>query len=251
MSGRICFWRTVNYAVTDSTPFAPLKLFRNCPKSMFSKTTGGVHGGAQARVVLRSSTSVFHSEQKVVSQTLKGIAINAFIAWGMNTKENLLRSSDSFRGLDQHRRALNRVQSFGDLVLDVSKELLTFAKSRTPDSSHRESDNVQINVSHSEAIRLEKRVVQRKGKIILFFNSGDDLKLGFKSGMHIAEHTRGAAIYCSSCGNGNDGKRGGRTADKCKNVMFHCAFDVHELREKLFRRSGMKQKDSTQGNNLR
>lgn len=58
--------------------------------------------------------------------------------------------------------------------------------------------------------------MQRKGNRILFFNSEDGLKLRFKSGMHIPEHIRGAALYCALCGNGSDGKRGGRTADKCK-----------------------------------
>lgn len=64
----------------------------------------------------------------MLSQTLKSIAINAFIAWRMNTEEHLLRSSDSFRGLDQYRRALHRVQLLGDFVLDVSKELLAYAE---------------------------------------------------------------------------------------------------------------------------
>ena len=47
-----------------------------------------------------------------------------FVAWRMHTKEALLRSSDSFRGLHQYRQDPNRAQSLRDFVPDVSKELL-------------------------------------------------------------------------------------------------------------------------------
>ena len=134
----------------------------------------------------------------------------------MHTKEALLRSSDSFRGLDQYRQALNRVQSLGDFVLDVSKELLTYAESLSQDTCHADTANIEINVTESEATHLQRKARERKGKRILFFNSEDGMKLRFKYGMHIPEHMRGAALYCALCGNGRDGKRGGRTSDKCK-----------------------------------
>ena len=60
LTDRICFWRSVNSAVIENMLFPPLKLFKHGSQSMYSKTKGGVDRVAQARAILRSSTSVFH-----------------------------------------------------------------------------------------------------------------------------------------------------------------------------------------------
>ena len=74
------FWLTVNSQVKDHGAFPPLKLFKHGAQSLYSKTKGGVDGSAQARSILRSSTSSFAWEQKLVSQTIQTLAVNAFIA---------------------------------------------------------------------------------------------------------------------------------------------------------------------------
>lgn len=202
----------------DNKPFPQLKLFKHGWQSIFSKTKGGLVGGAQARTILRSSTSVFHWEQNIVSQTLKSVAENAFIEWRMRRKESLLHISDSFRGLNQYRQALDRVQSLGEFVLDVSKELLTYAESLSPDMAYRDKHiPIEINVSDSETIRLEKRAEQRTGKRILFFNSENGLRLRFKYGMNLPEHMRDAALWCAYLKTVVMEKGGRRTSDKCKN----------------------------------
>ena len=85
--GRLSFWQKVNSHVKEHDAFLPLKLFRHGTQSLYSKTKCGVDGSAQARAILRSSTSSLKWEQKIVSQTIKTLAINAFIAWRMAEKE--------------------------------------------------------------------------------------------------------------------------------------------------------------------
>jgi hypothetical protein len=52
------FWKLVNSFVLENCAFyPPVKLFRHGVQTLYSKTKGGVDGSAQARAILRSSTS--------------------------------------------------------------------------------------------------------------------------------------------------------------------------------------------------
>ena len=83
---RLPFWLMVNNFVNEKGPFPPLKLFKHASQSLYSKTKSGVDGSAQSRAFLRSSTSSFKWEQKIVSQTIKTLTVNSFIAWRMTQK---------------------------------------------------------------------------------------------------------------------------------------------------------------------
>ena len=62
-----------------------------------------------------------------MSQTLKTLAVNGFLAWRMSQKEDLLQTSDAFFSLYHYRNGLNSVQSLADFVFDVAQELLAYA----------------------------------------------------------------------------------------------------------------------------
>jgi hypothetical protein len=63
--------------------YPPMRLFIYRIQSIFSRINGVVDGSAQARAILKSPTSSFKWKQKIVSQTLKTLSVNAFISWRM------------------------------------------------------------------------------------------------------------------------------------------------------------------------
>ncbi len=80
------YWKSVNDFVMNRHAFPPLKLFKHGTQCLYSRTKGGIDGSAQARAILRSPTSSLKWEQKVVTQTMKTLAVNAFISWRMLEK---------------------------------------------------------------------------------------------------------------------------------------------------------------------
>ena len=90
-------------------PLPPLKRYKHSSQSLYSKTKGGVDGATQERAMLRSSTSHFKWEQKLISQTIKTLAINGFIALSIFQRRDLLEDGASFRSLNSYRNALNVV----------------------------------------------------------------------------------------------------------------------------------------------
>ena len=87
----------------------------------------GVGGSAQARAVLRLSTSSIRWEQKIFCHILKNIAINAFVAWCLTEKKGMLRSKELFHNLNYFRNLLNIVGSLADFMYDISTKLLAYA----------------------------------------------------------------------------------------------------------------------------
>lgn len=102
------FWLNVNENVKNHGPFPPKHSLTRIKKFVL-KNEGGVDSSSQARSILRSSTSPFAWEQKIVSQTLKTIAANTIIAWHMSEKEQLLHNKEAFGSLDHYRNELNCV----------------------------------------------------------------------------------------------------------------------------------------------
>ena len=57
LSERLSFWKVIEYYAKEHDAFVPVKIFKHGIQSLYSKTKGGVDGSAQARVIMRSSTS--------------------------------------------------------------------------------------------------------------------------------------------------------------------------------------------------
>ena len=88
-------------------------------------------GSAQARAVLRLSTSSLKWEQKLETQTFKT---------GRQSSGNFLQAIPDLVVLiatcsDVCRQALNSVQSLADFSLDASRELLSFADKLAKDAA--------------------------------------------------------------------------------------------------------------------
>ena len=110
ISARLPFWRMVSRDITEGGPFVPVHIFKHGSQTLYNKTKV-LDGNAQMRAILRCSTDTLKWEQKVVIQILKSITVNAWVAWRQFQREDLLASWEKFKGLEQYRHALNRVES--------------------------------------------------------------------------------------------------------------------------------------------
>ncbi|PXF43989.1 hypothetical protein BWQ96_06222 [Gracilariopsis chorda] len=214
LQSRFQFWSLVNNYVTQNDAFPPLKLFKHASQSLYSRTKGGVDGSTRARAILRSSTSAMKWEQKVVTQTLKTLSVNAFISWRMSQKRDLLQSKETFRSLKSYRQALNGIQSLADFVHDASKELIFYAQSLGTE------DNAEtLEVPQDEIQRLHTLARTRKRRHLVFFNGPDGISLRLNVKNHILKKHKGQQ-YCALCGirgitENEEGWRGHRTTYKC------------------------------------
>jgi hypothetical protein len=62
-------------------------------------------------------------EQKSFTQTLKTLAVNAFIKRRIGQNKGMLENKESFIGLEHVLKCLKSLQSLADFVLDAAKEL--------------------------------------------------------------------------------------------------------------------------------
>jgi YqaJ-like viral recombinase domain len=234
LKSRLPFWKLVNSYVLEKGPFyPPLKLFRHGVQTLYSKTKGGVDGSAQARSILRSATSSLKWEQKVVTQTIKTLAVNSFVAWRMRQKRSLLESKESFQNVEYYRGCLNAVQSLADFVLDASKELAqradTLERDRRDEVDSNERGRLNsVEVSDDEALRLRAEARLKKRYRLSFFNSADGIKLRFSVTGH---DTRQADYerYCALCGSSGNTKgwRGHRSSFQCPCCDVHLCIRLH------------------------
>lgn len=109
IQSRLQLWKLVNKRVLEQFPFRPLKLIKHGCQSWYSATKCGVDQTAQARAVLRSSTSALPWEQKMVIQVLKSVAVNAHVGWRINERKDVLDDSTKFISLQSYRNMLNKV----------------------------------------------------------------------------------------------------------------------------------------------
>lgn len=121
------FWLTIDPHVKQKGPFPPLKIFKHGSQIIYSKTKGGLDGSTQARSILYWPTLSLQWKQKLVSQILNTLNVNAFISWRISEKEDLLVSKDAFGSLESYLDILNHVQPLADFISDSSQELLTYA----------------------------------------------------------------------------------------------------------------------------
>ena len=232
---RLPFWRLVNsYVLENSAFYPPVKLFRHGVQTLYSKTKGGVDGSAQARAILRSPTSSLKWEQKVVTQTLKTLAVNAFVAWRMRQKKSLLENKESFQNLEYYRGCLNAVQSLADFVLDASRELIERADVREMEI-HRGVDAsvtggmISSDISGDEGARLRAEAKLRKRYRLPFFNSADGVKLRLLVAGHETRHSD-SERYCALCGNSGKSTRwrGHRSSFHCPSCDVHLCVRLHQ-----------------------
>ena len=172
ISSRHLFWKNIDTHVKVHVPFVPLKLFKHASKSFYCKTKASVDGATEQRAILRCSTSHFKWEQKVVWQTLKTLAINAFIGWRMFQRENLLESSDTLHSLYHYGNLLIKVQSTADFMFDVLLELLNHAANIVLEN-HHETSVMELGdgVSSTEVERLTSLAINRKRNRIHFLTA--------------------------------------------------------------------------------
>lgn len=196
-------WKLVTNRVTGEAPFPPLKLFKHGVQLFYSKTKCGVDGSAQARAVLRSPVSSVAWEQKIVSQTLKTLAVNAFVAYRMTARRDAVQSKESFGTLLTYRNRLNKVrascqpmfcislilivvrvqvESLGDFIADVVPELLTYAKQleqrrvQLDDESFEQRASVRRD-SSSDVRELIRKAMARKSQRLVWFQSPEGISL--------------------------------------------------------------------------
>lgn len=116
-------------------------------------------------------------EQKIVQQTIKMIAINAFIAWEMNQKKDNLERKDTFHGIQQFSNSLKNVQSNSNYIYNLNREILIYSGKLQEDSSEGGAVLGISEVPSSEVYVLRARASARKKKLIPFFNSGEGSRL--------------------------------------------------------------------------
>lgn len=133
------FWKMVNTHVHSIGPFPSLNLCKHGAHSLPSRMNGGLDGATHFREILRTPTGALIWEQKLVVQTLKIVFVNAFIAWRMLERVYVLKSAPTFQTLNRYRHILNKVQSFGEFLLNVSIGLLDHT-SRVSDNDDQISD---------------------------------------------------------------------------------------------------------------
>lgn len=199
---RLSFWKVVNTCVKENGPLPPLKLFKHGSQSLYSKTKGGVDGGTQYRAILRSPSSVLNWEQKIVSQTLKNLAVNAFIAWRMRQRSDLLESMDKFGGVDKFRTALNKVQSLGDFIFEVCPELLRHADRIATERDASETPNAEtVDTDNATGARLLKLAKQRKANRVDFFNTEDGMTIRLAMQPHLQSFVKKrSTAHCAAQG---------------------------------------------------
>ena len=134
---------------------------------------------------MRSPTASMQWEQKIVTQCLKTVLINAFISYRLLKAQHLLESSSSFKSLTAFRNALNAVESFPTFLFEASSELTTHATflRECADAAFSDEGLVSTNaiagVEPEEAGRLKDLAKRRKRNRLEFFNSDDGITLRF------------------------------------------------------------------------
>ena len=128
---------------------------------------------------------------KIVSQTIKTLAVNSFIAWPMTQKRNLFESRVSFQSLNSFRYSVNTVESFADVIYDPSRELLNYAE--FTESLEVKEVDTHNEISGENVQRLCRLAVARKRRRLLFFNTSDGVMLRLSVPRHVMRQ-QGTAV---------------------------------------------------------
>jgi hypothetical protein len=170
---KLHFWRTVKDHILEHGALLPVKIFKHGTQSFYSKTKGGVDGAFRARALLRASTTHMKWEQKIVCHIWKTLVINAFIAWRIAERSDLLQSASSFETLDKFRHKINNVQPQGDFVSDIARKLLTYADTVAGLEEAQIRHVGATALTELEKIRLLDLAKNTKRRRLSFFNTQD------------------------------------------------------------------------------
>jgi hypothetical protein len=149
-----------------------------------------VDGSAQARAIMRSTTISPQWEQNIVTQTFKTLAVNSFVAYRLQLKADLLRSSEEFRSISAFRASMNSIQSLSDFIYDVSPDLLSHAEKLQKESREGMILNTSEGAGHDcisnvDIARLSARALSRKRRRMQYFNEDEGRILRLSSIPHI------------------------------------------------------------------
>ena len=182
--------------------------------------------------MLRSSTSHFKWEQKLISQTIKTLAINEFIAWRIFQRRDLFEDRASFRSLDSYRIALNKVQAMAEFIHDVAIELLSYAD-KIQESRNKSEDQELGEVNSEDATQLRNLALNRRSNRLIFSMLLTVCVLGYQfKGM--SQNSSPKLLYCALCGQNAGGWRGHRSSYKCNLCNVHLCMRVYRGLRKSF-----------------
>lgn len=179
-------------------------------------------GSAQVRAILRSSTSTLSWEQTIVTKTPKTLFVNAFIAWRMCEKRDLLQTRSTFGSLDNYRHSLSCVQSLADFAFDCSRELLAHAdKVEKETLRNNPEDDEDEALSDREFERIRLLAGRKKRNRLAFFNGSEGKRLRLSNRGHEQRQKR-PPMFCALCGTGT--QSGDRPSKYSQVCLMCCSF---------------------------
>lgn len=216
-------WIPVNGHVLSKGPLPPVKVFRHGLQVLYSKTKGGVDGVTQYRSIMRSSTTTMGWEQKLVTQTLKTLLINSFIAWRL-VETCGTDNGYEFKSLHAFRSKLNSLESFADYVWAVSRELLGYGDLLQTQSGARSNftnvTGADGGPKTPETKRLCLEAMRHKRKREVFFNSTEGKRLRLELHSH-APRLQATPKWCALCGALRGRYAGRRSSTQCTLCTVH------------------------------
>lgn len=128
---------------------------------------------------MRSSTVSLKWEQKIATQCLKSVVINAFVLYRMLKAQDRLDSPESYKSLRHFRDAMNGVESLSIFLFKATRELLIYAS----DLADRQAASEHPEVSGPPGLELEEQerlmnlAKSRKRNRLQWFNTDDGISL--------------------------------------------------------------------------
>lgn len=206
--------------------FLPFKIFKHAAKTFYSNTKAGEDGATQFRAAIRSCTSYFKWEQKLVSQVLSTIAVNVFIAWRIFQRQDLIQSDNSFKSMESYMNSLRKVQPMANFMFDTARELISYAATIQIQERKVSEDGTEMRhaPSNQEARGLIQLTLSKQRYRIDFFNSVDGVALRLAVKGHYMG--QGTLKHCALCGQYLQGYRGHRTTFKCNECIVYLCMKV-------------------------
>lgn len=164
--------------------------------------------------------------QKLVVQTLKNIVVNNVLAWRMLERVDVLESAQTFQTPNCYRPILNKVQSFGYFVLDVSIKLIHHASRLSNNDEQIEDKDEAVKPSTEEEGRLLAIAKSKQRNRVAFLNSADGVKLRLVFQPHTQKDTKTKRNHVI-CGCGTERRRSNYKCSTCDDHLC-----VRELKSK-------------------
>jgi hypothetical protein len=148
---------------------------------------------------------------------------NAFIAWRIAERSDLLQSASSYETLDKFRHNINNVQPQSEFVWDIARELLTYADkvARLEEAQIRHLGATAL--TELEKIRLRNLAKNTKRRRLSFFNTQDGKRLRLDVPQHeqIQQQKSQWCALCSINRADNTAWRGHRSKYRCSICDVH------------------------------